>query len=303
MPTSLPVRAAPNRAWYARFGRDFRATERQGVAKKAKPNGAGFRWGFLHDAVAFVLVVLATMFVCANAEAGTAAPVHDETSLTSNLPTIDMVVERRGDSVEIYLGGNAQTVSNAFGADPSVFTNAEGFVPFDSFQSGTWSLGDRLLSGVSIDIGGSSHALEATSLMLHPADLHVPFRNAVDAVMAVSICAVLNPPDNLTLDDASLYAGYIAFTQAANEPIMLRGNTLPGAIKVRILDFWDGQLVGEAMRVWSAQEPLMLPATPALAPVQTSAFDLAVPYPLMAFMLFFGLLGVGTFIRQRVVTT
>ncbi|MBV6657429.1 MAG: hypothetical protein KI785_06625 [Devosiaceae bacterium] len=243
----------------------------------------------MHDAVCFILVFLATICTCAYADAS---------EHPAAVPVVEIIIERRADSVEVYFGGNAEALIQYFGANPDLFTNSSGHVPFNGFQSGTWLLGDALLRGASLTVGGVPIELEATSLMMHPATLAVPFEDAIDAVMAVSICAVINPPSDLTLQDASLYAGFIAFTGDAHEAIVLKSPEDIGGFIVGVRDHANGTLIGVWEQTWAFDEPISLRPVSNHGP-SVSLSSLAVPYPFMGLVLFLGLLGSGAFILAR----
>ncbi|MEM6712432.1 MAG: hypothetical protein AAF590_09135 [Pseudomonadota bacterium] len=305
MPTTLPVRSTlPKRR--PALENWLKVNPRvQPKPEGRLPSKRRFRWGLRHEALCFVLVFLATLFTCAYADAS---------GQVGSDPMIEIIIERRADSVELYFGGNASSMIAYFSADQTLFTNGSGHVPFDAFQSGTWLLGDALLNGASLSMGsdlvtlpesladGSPVTLEATSLMLHPATITVPFQDSVDAVMAVSICAVLDPPTDLRLQEANLYAGYIAFTDRAYDEILLRSpnNSAShnGGVSVRVRDYANGSLIGVWEQTWVADRPIRVePVTTRDLP--TSLSSLAVLYPLMGFVLFFGLFGTGALILSR----
>ena len=267
--------------------RPSKGIPRQAKTKVANRRPPARRWGFGHDLLCFVCIALFALYAVAHADAQ---------PLVADGPAISIIVEQRAGSTELYLGGNAQIVLEHLGTDPDLFLNDDGYVPFQQFQSGTWDLGDRLLSGVRVEDQGQPIAFEAMSLMLHPEEIVVPFQDAVAAVMSVSICAVLDPPNDLQLQDATLYAGYIAFHDTPIDDLIASfanlGRSGPEPIDVSVRTFRDGRLVSAFRQTWSEGQPLELVAAQAGQPslsLSLSAF--AVPNALMALLCVAGLIG------------
>lgn len=198
-----------------------------------------------------VLVLAATLV------SGPALAVEQDVDVT-------LIVERREGSVEIFLGGQADRVVQSLSANVPGLLNENGFVPFERFNSGTWSLADQLIANVGFAIGGQAPELHAMSLMAHPLDQELAFRDAVDAVQAVSICAVLNPPTNLMLEQAQLYAGFISYVDDSEQPVVLtlepslRGLDHDHPISVVVYDYANGHLTANWTAQWGADAPLTL---------------------------------------------
>lgn len=288
MPTTLPIRPEAGRG---RFPTPRLASKPPSSPAKHKRHA---RWGFRHDVLCFVLVALGTLITCAQADAqdGLSTPV-----------AIDLIVERRADSIELYIGGNARVLTQHFGAASEAFINEDGHVPFEAFQAGTWLLGDALLQGVAVQLGGQNQRLEATSLMMHPADREVPFADAVDGVLAVSICAVLNPPSDLTLEEATMYAGYIGFTSNTTQPLTLgyphRTTSQPNAITVQVRDYANGRLTRQSTQIWSPGKPLHIAPGLSASTATLTLLAVTLPHSAMGLLLLLGMLGLGTFAHTR----
>ena len=102
--------------------------------------------------------------------------------------------------------------------------------------------------------------MQAMSLMVHPADQPVPFRTSLDAVLAVSICSVADPPADLELSDAWMFAGYITYVDDHTVPVQLvldqQGHAQTVSVSVR--DHTDGVLTQAHTLTWDKGQPLVL---------------------------------------------
>ncbi|MEN0041552.1 MAG: hypothetical protein AAF764_09480 [Pseudomonadota bacterium] len=163
---------------------------------------------------------------------------------------MSVIVERKPDYIEVFVGMPATGLKQIFALPEHSLAAADGTVDFESLRSGTWDIGDDAFDTVDARLGGRAVNFEAMSVMLHPIAERVPFRTAVDATLAVSICQVDTPPVRPTLSELYAYAGFISLQNDTKQPLTLtfsETDRLPWLVDVKIYD--DGKLVETSWNV------------------------------------------------------
>lgn len=102
----------------------------------------------------------------------------------------------------------SETIIEAFAASESIVPHKNGYVDFDAFFSGTWDIGDEILSKATTQIGADSASFEAMSFMLHPNDAVLPLETRLDGMIAIGVCNAIEPGALYGMNDLHAYVGY-----------------------------------------------------------------------------------------------
>ena len=163
---------------------------------------------------------------------------------------MSVIVERKADYIEVYVGMPAMGLKQIFALPEHALAAPDGTVDFDSLRSGTWDVGDAAFDTVDAKLGGQSIDFESMSVMVHPIAERVPFKTALDATLAVSICQVDTPPVRPTLHDLYAYAGFISLQDDTTKQLTLQfaeTDRLPWLVDVKLYE--DGKLVDTTWNV------------------------------------------------------
>ncbi|MEO0496169.1 MAG: hypothetical protein AAF141_02190 [Pseudomonadota bacterium] len=162
---------------------------------------------------------------------------------------MSVIIDRQDEVIELYFGLPARGLSEVFALPISQLPGESSAVDFAKMREGTWDLGDASFQSVATSLGGKPVEFEAMSMMVHPDDERLPFRNALDGTLAVSVCGIPIPQDAQSVQDLYAYAGFIAMSKSTRGDLnfdFLRTGRLP--VLVDISDFANGRLV---KRSWS----------------------------------------------------
>ncbi|MEM8813076.1 MAG: hypothetical protein AAGF59_10700 [Pseudomonadota bacterium] len=165
---------------------------------------------------------------------------------------LSIIVERRDSSIEIFVEVPAARLNDVFGVVPSEILNDNGTVAIDRLREGTWDVADALMQSTNATLGEKQLRLEGMSMMVHPSNLPVPFRDAIDGITAIGVCQVLPSDGPLYLDDTIAYSGFIGYGSQTGRPLRLDfpiTGRLPRLVEIR--DYADGKLL---QRSWSLLE-------------------------------------------------
>ena len=166
-------------------------------------------------------------------------------ALERSLP-IQMVVERRESSLELYISGRADLLFDMFDMPHREVADNDGLLQLRDLQSGTWQLGDRLIAGSRFSLGRQEISFEAMSLMLHPIEDRLPLRDSVDGLVAIAVCTAIDgPPRALKLSELQAYVGLHAEVDDSQGQLVLRlAGAAPVELHADVRDFVDGNPIG-----------------------------------------------------------
>ncbi|MEM8700325.1 MAG: hypothetical protein AAGF82_00765 [Pseudomonadota bacterium] len=173
---------------------------------------------------------------------------------------LTVIVLRDTDTVEIYAKLPADKISSVLGVQETVLTGDDGLVRYSDYLEGTWTYAEDISAKLEPSFGDETAALEGMSLMVHPQSYNLPFRDMVDAAIAISVCDAASRQPTSDLSNLDIYAGYIAFTEAAGDPIRI-GFPETGRLPVLTLtrEFRDGTLVKTSWKIlWDGQALMVL---------------------------------------------
>ena len=144
--------------------------------------------------------------------------------------TLDLIVLRSDDAVEVFTSTRADTYVELFGLDPQALAEPDGTVDFDALREGTFDTAEDMFTSVRAQISGQPAVFEAMSMMVHPIDDRLSFLTPVDGMVAMAVCTVPTPDVPPTMETLWGYAGFIAFTERAGDDVHLTldAMTVPG---------------------------------------------------------------------------
>lgn len=182
---------------------------------------------------------LLTVFLCA-------API-----VAAAQDRADMIISRDAKTVEIFFSMPATTAADHFGVARDDLLNDEGYAVLDAYTEGTWTLGEDFWTGVEAQIDGAPVTFEAMSLMVHPANTPLPYRDPLDALTSIEVCTVNDA--TLDLSEAQLYVGLIAYTDSPDGELSFTfPNVTPSDIAFNVRDFTDHRLTLQT-QAWSGE--------------------------------------------------
>lgn len=146
---------------------------------------------------------------------------------------VSIIVNRSHTFTEVYISAKAETLFATFNADPGIVPMQDGLVDYSDFASGTWGIGDTLLTGATLRIDQLVVQPEAMSFMLHPSDDTLRFETPLDGMISIGVCNALTSDEFYMFSDLTGYVGYyidhgstgstldLALTQALNRDLTL----------------------------------------------------------------------------------
>ena len=166
--------------------------------------------------------------------------VHQIPSSSQQTGITDLVVlvERKDDSIELYFRLAADRLDDVFRFPENQMTGTNGTVEFSNLENGTFDLGDKMFSEVITTIDGEIAKFEAMSMMVHLNEIAPNFTDAVDGMLAISVCNTAAPLSPLTLAQLTSFSGFIAYTSKADQPLRFKFPVKSDAkLNVRIREF------------------------------------------------------------------
>lgn len=170
---------------------------------------------------------------------------------------LEMIVDRKADSVEIFFSLAAGDLDAVFDTDPAGLAADDGRIYFGALrETGTFDFGDLMVADARLTLGGTAQPLEAMSVMVHP-DSDLPYRDPVDGWVAMSVCGVPDPVEPPKPQDLHLYAGFIAYPGQGMAAFDL---TLPHQVTLdlTVKEFHEGDLLSEAAYTLTPGQPITL---------------------------------------------
>lgn len=158
--------------------------------------------------------------------------------------SLDVIVDRRGEAVEVFVSLEATDIPAVFGNSADFIAPPGEVVAYEVLREGTWDQGDAMIAGSTFTVNGAVQPLEAMSMMVHPKDAPMPFRSIADAYLAMSVCNGFAPGTVPTVDILHAYAGYIAYPVdgAAALSLTLQNSDF---VSVSVREMTDGRVVSE----------------------------------------------------------
>ncbi|MEL6700973.1 MAG: hypothetical protein AAFO58_04740, partial [Pseudomonadota bacterium] len=154
---------------------------------------------------------------------------------------LSLIIDRRETSIEVFARIPAAILRPVFATDPAGLAGPDGRVWFGALrETGTFDFGDAMISEVAFKADGAKAPFEAMSVMVHPADNTLSFDDPIDGNIAMSVCGVADPVIPPTIDELTLYAGFISYPVTADAALTLDlPNTRPVHVAVR--QFMEGK--------------------------------------------------------------
>ncbi len=176
---------------------------------------------------------------------------------------ISLILERTGQSVEIFTNLRAKDLRAIFGVDALGLTGADGRVSYGALRTaGTFDFGDTVVRDVTVSQGDQELLLEAMSIMVHPLDNELPFETPIDGAIAMSVCTVPDPLEPPDIADLDLYGGFITYPPSGYGALTI---TFPNMIpmEMELLTYSDGAFVERTYLELPANAVVHLPAVAA----------------------------------------
>jgi len=167
-------------------------------------------------------------------------------SSTNDTITLDIIIDRHLNHIEMYIQMPGSAVEEAFSGDPSKLKNQNGFVDFAGLRNGTWMHGASLFGKLKVLSAGRVIDLELMSLMVHPPSRNLPFGDPVDGLVAMSVCGANAPSEKKTMADLTANVGFYAEMLSGLDAIklMLPSKADP-ALKFRLREFKNGEMIAD----------------------------------------------------------
>ncbi|MEM8972040.1 MAG: hypothetical protein AAGD43_08275 [Pseudomonadota bacterium] len=176
-------------------------------------------------------------------------------------PTLDIIVDRKPDHIEIYIQLPGEAIESVFAGDVSQLGDTNGFVDFEGLRNGTWQHGAALFGKLKAASAENSINLEMTSLMVHPPNRTLPFRDPIEGLVATSVCGVEVPRQHNTLADLTANVGFYADVTSGNDRIELKlPSTGRKPVSVRVREFSNGQQIADLRSSLADSGLLRIPA-------------------------------------------
>ncbi|MEL6959887.1 MAG: hypothetical protein AAGL89_13140, partial [Pseudomonadota bacterium] len=122
--------------------------------------------------------------------------------------SIQLIVNRSDDNVDIYLTLPASEIADLFGSEQNLWATEDGRVDLNQFQVDTAPLGDAIIEPVKVTVDGQPVIAEAISVMMHEMTVSVPFDAPWDAILAVTLCSVPITNPTPAVSEVQAYLGY-----------------------------------------------------------------------------------------------
>lgn len=156
-----------------------------------------------------------------------------------------LIVDRRAESISLFLSLPAQDLKPVFGTGADALLGADGTVDIDGLYEGTFDLADRIFAPVQTTIGGTPVAFEALSMMVHDPEALPPFQTPWDGETSIAVCTSPETVDKMGLETLQAYLGFFAWKVnglAALDIVFPQTGT--GPVEIEIRDFWNMQHTG-----------------------------------------------------------
>ncbi|MEM9355081.1 MAG: hypothetical protein AAGB04_02615 [Pseudomonadota bacterium] len=163
--------------------------------------------------------------------------------------TIEVLINRTPTSYEVYMRLPGANLEDVFASDTSVLKQRSGSLAFDKIRNGTWQFGDALFGKLSATANGRALKVETMSMMVHPASLHVPFRDVIDGATAVGVCAVEPPAGPVNVNQTTAFIGLFISKKRLDRTVDLKFPvTKRSPIRAHVKEFRHGQFQSAYMR-------------------------------------------------------
>lgn len=212
---------------------------------------------------------------------------------------LTLIVQRAGDSTELYISAPAPVLFEVFGADEAIVPSQSGYVDFAAFYEGTWPIGDALIERTGFAANGTDLGFEGMSFMLHPNTDALPFDTPLDGMIAISVCNVIPGTDRYQMQDLLGYVGYFSEVNTTNKAIdVTLSAPLKRALEVKVIDV-TGRHSETTRFEFKAGETVALSVAPAQAQVGLNWGALLLSVLIAGASLFVGLRIPGLLLGRR----
>ena len=173
--------------------------------------------------------------------------------------SLDIIVLRGEDTIEVFFSAPTRGYIDLFGMSPSMLEEPDGTVDFDALREGTFDMADDIFASVDTWFAGAPVFFEAMSMMVHPIDDRLQFRTPVDGMVAMAVCTVPTPDIPPALDTLWAYSGFITYVDDPSGPVSLEltAMTLP-SVEVSVRYFTEEGFVGRETFTHAAGTTLLL---------------------------------------------
>lgn len=153
-----------------------------------------------------------------------------------------LIVDRRADSVALFLSIPAEELRPAFGSGAENLLGPDGTIDIDRLYDGTFSLADEIFAQVRIRADERPVTFEAMSMMVHDPEALPAFETPWDGETAIAVCTSPDTVDQLGLETLQAYLGFYAWRLNGLAELSL---TLPNegraVEQIEVREFWNMQ--------------------------------------------------------------
>ncbi|MCV6595785.1 MAG: hypothetical protein OIF40_01700 [Mangrovicoccus sp.] len=159
---------------------------------------------------------------------------------------LELIINRKSDSVTIYLAAPLDIAAQRFGGLPPQLQPGPDGMDTETLREGTLDSTDWFIARSQARLGGTEAPLEPLSIMIHPSDLELPFETPHDGLMAISVCTA--PPSTAQPPSAfTLYAGLYLYPVDGRQALDLElGSFGPNQTQILVREYWDWDALGPA---------------------------------------------------------
>ncbi|MEM9031271.1 MAG: hypothetical protein AAGB18_01380 [Pseudomonadota bacterium] len=187
------------------------------------------------------------------------ASAPDATELNAESAPFEIIVDRKGNAIEVFVAADTATLKSAYSAVPPGLLDDNGLVNTSVFRNVSADVGDWIAEHWSVEVAGESVEIEAMAVMVHPSGDYLPFDHPLSAYTAISVCSVPEDAPAIRPEDTRTYAGFIIYPVEADADIRFDLNPQgDGANAVRLAEFRDWEPIG-APRIIASGGDLRLP--------------------------------------------
>lgn len=175
-------------------------------------------------------------------------------------PDLRLILDRQDSSLEVFANIPAAQLPSVFGLSAKGLAAADGRVSYGAFrETGTYDFGKDMSARVGLSSADGPSELDAMAVMVHPVDLKVPYQTPFDAVLAMAICNVEDPPVPPLVEELQLYSGFVAYPFDGKNGGQI---TLPlsHAIEVELTTYVDSAFHSTQTLILEPGDAITLPA-------------------------------------------
>lgn len=193
---------------------------------------------------------------------GLGGPVLADSTAGAKRPDgLVLIVDRRADSISLFLSLPARDLEPVFGLGADALLDTEATVDIDLLYEGTFELADEIFASVETQLDGGPVTFEAMSMMVHDPGVLPPFKTPWDGETSIAVCTSPETVDRSGLDELQAYLGFFAWKVNGLAPLSLTFSEAGRGIEnVEVREFWNMQHTGTRITALGADGELVLEA-------------------------------------------